>query len=220
MSSKKYKTKVITDSFEFKEIIRRAYEIVRKELFTDTNKKFHSLEHTLRVVNTCIQLAEELNAYVDVVVLAAMFHDIGRPIESKTGQCHAEIGRERAKQFLEQENLTELSEDVCYAIEVHRFSKNIEPNTLEARILQDADALDALGAMGLYRTLGFSFEKGRELDEAIEHFHEKLFRLSSRMHFPVTKSMAQEQEKILYDFVKGIETYKEKSVFEGVLSKF
>lgn len=211
--------KYIPTKSEFRKIISKAHIIVKKELHTETNKKFHSLEHTLRVVNTCLFLSEKLDAYVDVVVLAAIFHDIGRPIESKTGRCHAEIGAEQAEQFLNQEGLIDLTKDVCDAIKSHRFSKNIEPISLEAKILQDADTLDALGALGLYRTLGFSFERGLNLDESIEHFHDKLFKLSSRMHFPESKKLAEEKEKILYDFVEGVDLDKEKSDFNNILNQ-
>ena len=155
----------------------------------------------------------------DVVVLAALFHDIGRPIDSKTGRCHAEIGAEKAEQFLKQEGLTEMISDVSDAILSHRFSKNIDPVSMEAKILQDADALDALGAMGLYRTLGYSFEKGRDLEEAIKHFHEKLFKLSKRMHFPSSKERAQEKEKILHDFIDGIDFEKKNSDFKLILGR-
>ena len=214
-----YRMKFVSSTKELKEIILKAYQVVKKELHTDTNKKFHSLEHTIRVANTCLFLAKELDGYGDVLLLSALFHDIGRPIESKTGRCHAEIGVERVQLFLEQEELTELSQDVCDAIMSHRFSKNIKPKTLEAEILQDADALDALGAFGLFRTLGYSFEKGRDLDESLEHFYEKLFTLSSRMHFPITKKLAKEREKILYDFVAGINEDRKKEDFNHLLKQ-
>ena len=216
MTNKQYKTKHLSAS-KLKESIIKAHNIVKEKFHTDSNKRFHSLEHTLRVVNTCIFLAKELDAYMDIVTLAAMFHDIGRPEESLTGRCHAEIGSEEAAHFLKQEGLNALIADVCKAIETHRFSKGIEPVTLEAKILQDADALDALGAMGLYRTLGFSFENERDLDEAVMHFHEKLFKLSARMHFPITKKLAMEREKILWDFVDGIDSEKKKTDFNLVL---
>ncbi|MHA1199979.1 MAG: HD domain-containing protein [Candidatus Heimdallarchaeaceae archaeon] len=219
MSSNEYKMKHIPTKSEFRKIISKAYNIVKEELHTETNKKFHSLEHTLRVVNNCLFLSEKLDAYVDVVVLAAIFHDIGRPVESKTGRCHAEVGAEQAEQFLNQEGLTELIKDVSDAIKSHRFSKNIEPTTLEAKILQDADTLDALGATGLYRTLGFSFERGLDLDESIEHFHDKLLKLSSRMHFSESNKLAKEKEKILYDFVEGIDLDKEVSDFKNILNR-
>ena len=219
MQHKKYRMKVLSSTNILKEIVAKAYKVLEKELQTDTNKRFHSLEHTLKVANTCIYLAKELDAFVDVVVLAAIFHDIGRPIESKTGRCHAEIGAERAKLFLSQEGLTELIDDVCEAIKVHRFSKGIEPVTLEAKILQDADALDALGSYGLFRTLGYSFEKGRDLEESIEHFHDKLFKLSSRMHFSITRSMAEEREKILHDFVNGINKDKNNAELNQLINQ-
>ncbi len=220
MPKKEYKLKYVPSVSKLKEIVSRAHNIVKQELYTETNKKFHSLEHTLRVVSTCLFLAKELDANLDVVVLSAMFHDIGRPRESESGKCHAVIGAERAEHFLKQEGLTGLIDDVCGAIKSHRFSKNIDPATLEAKILQDADALDALGAMGLYRTLGFSFEKGRGLEESVEHFHDKLFKLSSRMHFPLTKKMAEEKERILHEFVEGINLDKRNADLEEILNRF
>ncbi len=219
MVNKEYKMKHISSSSELRDILSKAYKIVEEELCSFNRKRSHSFEHILRVVDTCFTISLELNAFVDIVVLASMFHDIGRPTEIKTGRCHAEVGAERAKLFLQQEKLDELITDVCDAIKSHRYSKNIEPSTLEAKILQDADALDALGAMGLYRTLSFSFEKGLNLEEALEHFQNKLLKLSARMHFPITKRMAEERERILLEFVKGIDSEKEKSDFERILNR-
>ena len=219
MNKKKYKMKYISSVSELRNILTKACKIVQDELCYSNNKPSHSFEHTLRVIDTCFNLALELGAYIDIVLLAAIFHDIGRPIEDKTGKCHAEVGAEKARLFLHQEHLDELIQDVCSAIESHRYSKNIEPITFEAKILQDADALDALGAIGLYRTLSFSFERNLNLEDALQHFPEKLLKLSAGMHFPLTRKIAKEKERILLKFVEEIEVEREKTDFQRILNR-
>ena len=205
MNEQKVKLKYISDISALREIIDITHQYTRDILVASNKKQSHSFDHILRVVNTCYNLAIQLEAYLDVTLLAAFFHDVGRPIEEETGKCHAEVGAEIAEEFLKKNNLIELVQDVCDAIKSHRFSKGIEPKTTEAKILQDADALDALGEIGLYRTISFSCEGGLNLKEAIKHFDDKLLKLPARMHFPITRELAKKRCEILIEFKEGIQ---------------
>ncbi len=203
---------------EFREFLIKAYQFVKQQFLLYENKESHSLEHTLRVTNSCINLACELDGAVDVVVIAALFHDVGRPIENALGKCHAETSAKIASSFLTQNSLNDMVSEIKDIILSHRYSGKREPSTKEGKILKDADALDALGAIGLYRTISYSVENGYGLVKALEHFDEKLFKLSSLMRFDLTKQIAVEETKMLRDFVKQARKGIESSNFERVIS--
>lgn len=204
MKQENCKLKFLSNLTELKEVLQKAHKYVKKQFQLYEDKMSHSFDHIIRVTNTCLELAPKLDAHLDVLLIASMFHDVGRPIEEINGRCHAEVSAEKAVEFLDGLNLTLLKQDVTEAILSHRFSKNIAPKTIEAKILQDADALDALGAIGLYRTISFSCERGLNMKEALVHFDEKLFKLPSRMHFSITKNIAEDKCSILNEFIKKV----------------
>jgi uncharacterized protein len=214
MIEENYKLKYLSNLTELRHIFHKAHDYVKEQLQKYEDKKSHAFDHIVRVTNTCLNLAQNLEAYLDVLLLAAIFHDVGRPIEEMDGRCHAEVSAEKAENFLDKHNLSMLKNDVNEAILSHRFSKKIAPKTKEAKILQDADALDALGAIGLYRTISFSCERGLDMREALVHFDEKLFKLPERMHFPLTKLIAENKCKILEDFVKKVGEESENKFFD------
>jgi uncharacterized protein len=214
MIEENYKLKYLSNITELRDVFRKAHDYVKGQFQLYEDKKSHSFDHIVRVTNTCLNLAQKLEANLDVLLLAAIFHDVGRPIEEIDGRCHAEVSAEESENFLNKQNLSMLKKDVSEAILSHRFSKNIAPKTKEAKILQDADALDALGAIGLYRTISFSCERGLDMQEALVHFDEKLFKLPARMHFPLTKLIAENKCNILKDFVKKVEEESDNKFIE------
>ena len=102
---------------------------------------------------------------MQVLLLAALLHDVGSEKKHTTEHDESEdLGRKAVEAFLESIGLEEEArEKVLYAVDVHRFSKGIVPVTLEARILQDADRLDAIGAIGIARVFLTGGTLGREL---------------------------------------------------------
>jgi uncharacterized protein len=131
-------------------------------------------------------------------------------------------GRKALEAFLESIGLEEeAKEKVLYAIDVHRFSKRIVPVTLEARILQDADRLDALGAVGIARvfltggTLGRElyhpddpFCRAREPDDGrwnLDHFYRKLLKLELGMHTESAKKLAVARTAVLRRYLLDLE---------------
>ena len=219
MKEIKRRLKYFENVVDFHNFLIKVYEFVRQQFLIYESKASHSLEHTIRVANLCLELALKLDGAVDVVLIAALFHDIGRPIEELTGKCHAEISSEKAKEFLEPFTEKDLILEVCSAIETHRFSKGIEATTEEGKILKDADALDALGVIGIYRTISFSTEKGLSLEEARKHFDEKLLKLPSLMHFPLTKKIAEKECIILEEFAKEMDLGMDRSKFKFLLNR-
>ena len=212
--------KYFSSILEFREFLVEAYKFVRQQFLLHDNKESHSLEHTIRVTNSCINLANKLDGAIDVVVIAALFHDVGRPLEDISGKCHAETSAEIASSYLIKNSRSDMVEEIEEIILSHRYSKKLEPITKEGKILKDADALDALGAIGLYRTISYSVEKRYGLDKALEHFEEKLFKLSSLMRFDLTREIAEAETEILREFVRQAEKNIINSDFERVLDSF
>ena len=124
----------------------------------------HGYEHTERVIETCKTIGMTLGADLDVLLPAAILHDIGRGNDN-----HAAHGAEMARKILEENNYTKIDE-IVHAINVHSFSAGGEAKTIEAKILSDADKLDAMGATGIYRAAQFGVEHNRPIEEFIEHF--------------------------------------------------
>jgi uncharacterized protein len=112
-----------------------------------------------------LRLSKNQRVDLDVLKAAALLHDIARLKEDKEEvECHAEHGAVMAEKILEDMKFPkEKIGRVCYAIKVHRHSKGIKAETREAEILQDADRLDALGAI----TIGRMFSTGGKMDRPL-----------------------------------------------------
>ena len=126
----------------------------------------HDREHVYRVLNNAVTIAqEEADAQWDVLIAAALLHDISRPEQIADSRIdHATHGAEKAYIFLMNQGFDEgFSSHVRDCIGTHRFRKSAPPATLEARILFDADKLDVCGAIGIARTLQYSGETGRPI---------------------------------------------------------
>ncbi len=120
----------------------------------------HDLDHTLRVMHNAEKLlAFYPDADADIVRLSALLHDIGRPEEdAQCGKCcHAELSAIYAETILRDAGVPEnITIQIVNAVKRHRFRRGEAPDTLEARILYDADKLDSLGAVGLGRAFLFA----------------------------------------------------------------
>lgn len=116
----------------------------------------HDKEHIYRVLFNTLEIAKtENNVNYDVLIAACLLHDIGRKEQFENpALCHAIIGGDKAYQFLVTHGFDmNYAEQVKQCIQTHRFRKNNPPGSLEAKILFDADKLDAAGAIGIARTL-------------------------------------------------------------------
>ena len=116
----------------------------------------HDQEHIYRVLYSALEIARtEDNVNLDVLIAACLLHDIGRKEQFENPQvCHATVGGEKAFHFLLENRFEEeFARQVKHCIQTHRFRKNIFPQSIEAKILFDADKLDAAGAIGIARTL-------------------------------------------------------------------
>lgn len=116
----------------------------------------HDLEHTIRVYNLCLHLAKgEKDVNGNVLEAAAMLHDIAREEENNNPELdHALLGAEMAGLILKDFDFTsEEIENIKHCISAHRYRNGIKPKTIEAKILFDADKLDATGAIGVARAM-------------------------------------------------------------------
>ncbi|SFM92377.1 HD domain-containing protein [Methanolobus profundi] len=114
----------------------------------------HDMSHINRVENNCMKIQETEGGDLKVLRLAALLHDVGIVREHEEGGNHAEYSAEIARDFLNKNGAdTKLIDHVTSCILTHRFSRGMKAETIEAQILQDADRIDALGAVGIFRSL-------------------------------------------------------------------
>jgi len=165
----------------------------------------HGFSHVERVYNTCVKIGKKLNANLKVLKIAALLHDVGRIYEKedKLKRNHAEISAEMAIKFLTSHKFCLIQKDldnIVQSIKSHSFSNNSNPHTLEAKILSDADNLDALGAIGVFRTIGFTLENKGGIIQIIEHLDNKILKLKEQMFLEYSKTIGKERHKLVLDF--------------------
>ena len=183
---------------------------VREFAFKNSEKgDIHGFPHVERVLNLCLQFGKELGANLFVLEIAAFLHDIGRIYKDKPNNTknHADISAHMALDFLNSKdfNITQNDFDnIIHCIKAHSFSNNVVPRTLEAKILSDADKMDALGAVGLYRTIGFTIKNQGGLEQVIEHLEDKIMNLKDQLYLDISKQMAVERHQIILDFYNKI----------------
>jgi uncharacterized protein len=182
----------------------------------------HDFSHILRVFNNAHYIGVKEGADMQVLLYAAILHDMGSEPKSKPVLSQAETQRQRlVESFLIKIGLPEDSrQKILYAVKVHRFSKGITPTTLEAKILQDADRLDAMGAIGIARVFLTGGSLGRALYDPedpfcasrepdgrkwnIDHFYTKLLRLESGMHTKTAKMLAGKRSAVLKRYLSDL----------------
>ncbi|MGX9416200.1 HD domain-containing protein [Vibrio sp. WJH972] len=183
----------------------------------------HDLTHVQRVVKTAKSLSLKEEAKLEIVLPAAYLHDcFSFPKNHPDRASSSTIAAKKALKFLEKIGYpSEYFSDVSHAIVAHSFSANIAPETLEAQIVQDADRLDALGAIGIARcfqvntTLGSDFyhkldpfARERELNDkqyCIDHFYVKLLKLVDTMNTTSAKIEAERRTSFMKSYLKQLE---------------
>lgn len=177
----------------------------------------HGWLHIDRVSRLAIKIALKEGGDLDVIILAALLHDIGILREIDEGVDHAEESAKIAYSILRNYNIPDdIVEKVVYSIRVHRFGAGIPPNTIEAKILQDADRLDALGAVGIARAFTYGgFRKlpmyipGEKpevydpfkLKSTLTHFYEKILRLKDSMNTETARQIAEDRHRFVVAFL-------------------
>ena len=179
----------------------------------------HDWQHVARVRESAAALARSAGADATVCELAALLHELfnypkGHPDSRRSG----EVCAEHARALLRAEGIdAETSERVAYAIAVHPFSLGVTPITLEAKVLQDADRLDAIGAIGVARCFATCADMrrpfydpddpwcaAREPDDklwGVDHFAKKLLRLEAIFHTERARELARARTAFMRAFL-------------------
>ncbi|HDJ26704.1 MAG: phosphohydrolase [Thermoplasmata archaeon] len=160
----------------------------------------HGLEHALRVMKWALFLGKNVGADLEVLSVAALLHDIVRD-----GEDHALRSAEEARRILLAHGYDEEFADRVYlAIRDHSYSSGRVPETLEGKVLSDADKLDALGFVGIARVFQYSGSHGRTIVESLEHIREKLLTLPQEMYLETSKVLAEWLVGRVEEFLDGI----------------
>lgn len=202
------------NSFHFKSILSEIQTIYNEA------DPAHDFSHIMRVYNNAKIIGEKEGADMEVLLLAALLHDAGDGSKLSDG-TESQRSRIVDEILMKIGHSMEVRKKVLYAVDAHRFSKGIVPVTLEAKILQDADRLDAMGAIGIARvfttggTLGRAlynsddpFCRTREPDDKkwnLDHFFKKLLKLESGMHTKTARELASQRAEVLKRYLLDLE---------------
>lgn len=197
-----------------------AIETIAKRHFTHAHSA-HDWYHTLRVLNNALILSEGMNCDIVVIKVAALLHDIGRIEEERVGEHHAILGAKMAHSILKH-YIEDLGENrvnnIIHSIESHGFRSNKQPETLEAKILSDADKLDALGAIGIARIFAYGGRYSwplyplkwhnvpgeNDVYTPYDEYEKKLKNLPDMMYTARGKSIAIERLKFIETFFERL----------------
>ena len=185
------------------DIILAAKDYIR-ELFKD-NSDGHDANHSIRVYQNACKIAEKYPQSNRLVIsLAALLHDVD---DHKL--FHTE-NNENARVFLQSHRMeSETIEFICEVINGVSFSQNKgkRPENIEGKIVQDADRLDAIGAIGIARTFAYGGRNGRSLESSLQHYHDKLLLLKDEMNTEEAKRIAEIRHAYMEGFLA--ELYEE-----------
>ena len=199
-----------------RDLISRAAEYVRAKF--ENEYSGHDWFHSLRVFKTATRIAEAEGADLVTVQLAALLHDVDdRKLSPETYEDKA-----NAREFLSENNFDSgRIEGICRIIGEISFAEKCVPSTLEGKCVQDADRLDAIGAIGIARAFAYGGNHNRLMyhpdiapnpnmskeeyiksnSTTVNHFYEKLFKLTDMMNTETAKSIARERDAYMKDFI-------------------
>ena len=193
---------------------------IAEEKIPDTDVS-HDLEHALRVLSNAERIAEEEDGDFDIIVPAALFHDLivypkNHPNKHKSQEESAKAAEKILNSFgnFPKDKIKKVK--TC--ISECSFSKGITPELLESKILQDADGLEATGAISIMRTYSSTgqmkrpfynvndpFCENRKPDAsrfALDLFYKRLLKVTERMHTKTAKEIAKRRTDFLMDFLR------------------
>jgi uncharacterized protein len=181
----------------------------------------HDFDHVLRVLALAERLAEEEGADLEIVRTAALLHDIARSqersdygLEIDSEIDHARLGARQARDILADQD-PDFVDAVAHAIEAHRYRNAIQPLTIEAKVLFDADKLDSIGAVGVARAFAFGGATGQplwgevsadyvpggdEIHTPYHEFHVKLKHIKDRLYTKTGRRLAEARHRVMEAF--------------------
>lgn len=179
----------------------------------------HDFLHVLRVAENARRIAAAEGADGEVAVAAALLHELfNYPKNHPESHLSGEVCADRAAEVLRAEGWDQRrTEAVCYCIRVHSFSRGICPETPEAKVMQDADRLDAIGAIGIARCFSTGAEMRRpfyhpedpfcrertpaDKEWTLDHFYRKLLKIPETLHTETARRLAAERVEFLEQFL-------------------
>lgn len=203
---------------------KKTYCLLENYMLCCMKDTAHDKEHIYRVLYNALEIAKaEKNVNYDILIAACLLHDIGRKEQFENpALCHAIVGGEKAYQFLLDHGFgTFFAEQVKQCIKTHRYRKNNPPQSLEAKILFDADKLDAAGATGIARTLLYKGIVSEPLYSVLpngvvstgenditpsffQEYKYKLENLYSNFYTEKATAIAKERQNISIEFYKSL----------------
>ena len=147
-------------------MLKSDYTAIENYMTECMNDSAHDREHVYRVLYGAMDIAKsESGVDLDILTAACLLHDIGRAEQFADPKlCHAEVGSEKAYRFLLKLGWSEeRAKRVRDCVKTHRFRSDCPPESIEAKILFDADKLDVSGAIGIARTLFYRGQVGEPL---------------------------------------------------------
>jgi uncharacterized protein len=200
-------------------MIENAITYVKQIFAADSSG--HDYHHTIRVYRLAVEIAKQENADMQIVQLAALLHDVDDvKLSPETHET-----KKNAVGFMKNNGVDEkVIASVCKIIDEVSFAgtDSVVPSTLEGKCVQDADRLDAIGAIGIARTFAYGGSKGRRIHDpdikpmtnmnkadynqnhnstSINHFYEKLLLLKDMMNTETAKKMAMHRQAVMKEYL-------------------
>ena len=224
---------------------KKEYGEIEAYMVDNMQDSAHDRHHVYRVLYAAIDISEhEGPVDYDVLLAACLLHDIGREKQFSDIEnlCHAQIGSEMAYDYLlSQKWQPQKALHVKECISTHRYRRDNAPQSIEAKILFDADKLDASGAVGIARTLIYGGQTteplyiindsgeiavdggGAELSSFFQEYNYKLKQVYNSFHTVRAKEIALNRQKTAIDFYNGLfneitENYRSKKNIHNILS--
>ncbi|MEZ4734872.1 MAG: HD domain-containing protein [Caldilineaceae bacterium] len=191
----------------------------------------HDFDHVRRVAHLAVQIAQTEGADEEVVLIAAYLHDVPsevyQHVHVATRASHHLAAAEFARQYLTAHEMAPARVDnVVHCIEAHRFrDQTMQPQTLEAQCLYDADKLDSMGAIGVARAFAFAGTYGNRLWTTpwpsvpptaakpigadytpVHEFVYKLRRLLATLHTPTARQLGEQRHQFMVQFYEQLDT--------------
>ena len=201
-------------------------EMIKKkvERMLEGRDPAHDFHHLMRVYKNAKRIGRREGTNMDILLPAVLLHDLvvypkGSTKSSKSSDESANLAENILHSYgYPQDQINQ----ICYCIRTHSYSKRVVPASLEGRILQDADRLDALGAIGIARTFSVGGSENRtfynandpfcrsdrDLDDmqwTLDHFQTKLLKLEHFMHTQTAKKIAKERTRFMMQFIRQLQ---------------
>ena len=200
-------------------MVNNALEYI-KEIFSGDSSG-HDYYHTVRVYRIATEIAEQEYVDVNIVQLAALLHDV----DDKKLSPETHATKKNAVDFMTANGVdADIINIVCKIIDEVSFAgtDSVVPSTIEGKCVQDADRLDAIGAIGIARTFAYGGSRGRKIYDpdikprigmskeeyqknmnstSINHFYEKLLLLKDMMNTTAGKKLAEHRQAVMQEFL-------------------